>query len=179
MNPYTDTDLVLIKELIPDIIIDLRYATEDNFTGVIIYDSHDAYLRYGTLKKLIIADEIIKDQGLRLVVWDAFRPFEAQFRLWEVCPNDDYVADPYKGSSRHNRGCAIDVTLADNEGNLLEMPSDFDDFTALADRDYSDVSDTAAKNSQLLEDAMIKAGFKPYFNEWWHYNDTVDYDVVK
>ncbi len=176
---YNDTDIVLVKEIIPDISVDLKYATKDNFTGKVIYETNDAFLRYGTLKKLKKAQEEIKKYGYSLIVWDAFRPFEAQFRLWEVCPDDDYVADPYKGSSRHNRGCAVDVCLEDSNGNVLEMPSSYDDFTALADRDYSDVSEEAAKNSILLEMVMVNAGFKPYFNEWWHYNDTVDYDVVK
>ncbi len=176
---YKNTDIVLIKEIIPDVISMLKYATTDNFTGKIIYDFTEPYLRYGTLTKLKKAQDEAKKRGYMIVVWDAFRPKSAQFKLWEICPDDDYVADPYKGSSRHNRGCAVDVTLADKDGNLLEMPSAYDDFSALADRDYSDVSENAAKNSALLEEIMSLAGFKPYFNEWWHYNDTDDYDVVE
>ena len=176
---YKDTDIVLIKEVIPGIFIDLKYATEDNFTEKIVYENIDATLRYGTLRKLKKAYEQLTDMGYSIIIWDAFRPKSAQFKLWEICPNDDYVADPYKGSSRHNRGCAVDVALADIDGNLLEMPSLYDDFSPLADRDYSDVPDIAAKHSMILEKAMVNAGFRPYFNEWWHYNDTVDYDVVE
>lgn len=178
-NKYEDTDIVLVKEIISDIIIELKYATEDNFTGQVIYESNDAYLRYGTLRKLRAAQEKAKMHGCRLVVWDAFRPKSAQFKLWEVCPNDDYVADPYKGSSRHNRGCAVDVSFVDENGNMPEMPSEYDDFSSLADRDYSDVSVSAAKNSSFLEEIMTSSGFRAYFNEWWHYNDTEDYDVVE
>ncbi len=176
---HKDTDLVLIKTIIPDIIVELKYATEDNFTGKVIYDFSEASLRFGTLGKLKKAHEKAKEYGYNIVVWDAFRPKSAQFKLWEVCPDDDYVADPYKGSSRHNRGCAVDVSLTDKDGNLLLMPSLYDDFSPLADRDYSDVPEEAAKNSMLLEEIMTSAGFKAYFGEWWHYNDSDEYEVVE
>ena len=102
---------------------------------------------------------------------------DAQFRLWEICPDPAYVANPEKGFSSHSRGNTVDVTLVTADGQPMEMPTDFDDFTALADRDYSDVGDTAAANARLLESAMTAAGFRPYSAEWWHYSDTQSYPV--
>ena len=112
-------------------------------------------------------------------MWDAYRPIEAQLKLWEICPDPAYVSDPNKGYSGHCRGNTIDVTLVTADGKELEMPSGYDEFSALADRDYSDVSSAAAKNAELLESVMKKHGFKGYQAEWWHYTDTVSYRVVK
>jgi D-alanyl-D-alanine dipeptidase len=174
-----DSDLVEIQKYIPNIVIDLKYATTDNFTGVIIYDNISAQLRYGTLKKLIRVQELLNDLGYTLVIWDAYRPIDAQFKLWEVCPNSKYVANPHKGFSSHSRGNTIDITIQKLSGESVEMPTEFDDFSKLADRDYSDISKEAKKNSQLLEEVMKDCGFKPYSAEWWHFTDTIGYDVVK
>ncbi len=171
-------DFVRVQDLIADIAVELRYATEDNFTGAAIYEFSDAYLRLGTARRLAAAQALLAEQGCGLKIWDAFRPTAAQFRLWEVCPDSRYVADPEKGFSSHSRGSAVDVTLVDAEGNELAMPTAFDDFTPLADRDWSDVSDAAAAaNAQRLEAAMTAAGFRPYFGEWWHFSDTDAYEV--
>ena len=172
-----DGALVLVTDYIPDLLVDLRYATENNFTGQRIYDFSDAYLRYGTVKKLSAVQEALAAEGLGLKLWDAFRPAEAQFRLWEVCPDGRYVADPRKGFSSHSRGNTVDLTLVDGDGEELVMPTGFDDFTARADRDYSDVEEAAAENARLLEDAMTAAGFRPYFGEWWHFSDQDGYEV--
>ena len=170
-------DFVRVADWIPDIYTDLRYAADNNFTGQAIYDFSDAYLRYGTVEKLAAAQETVAESGCSLLIWDAFRPASAQFRLWEICPDPAYVANPEKGFSSHSRGNTVDVTLVTADGQPMEMPTDFDDFTALADRDYSDVGDTAAANARLLESAMTAAGFRPYSAEWWHYSDTQSYPV--
>ena len=129
-----DEELVLIKDYIPDIMIDLKYATTDNFTGVVIYDSGEALLRYGTVKKLMLVQEELHKEGYSLIVWDAFRPVEAQFKLWDICPDPAYVANPYKGFSKHSRGNTVDISIVALDGSSVEMPSAFDDFSALADR---------------------------------------------
>lgn len=170
-------DFVPVAEYLPQVWVDLRYATENNFTGQIIYDFTDAYLRYGTVEKLAQVQAVLEEAGYSLLIWDAFRPVEAQFRLWEVCPDPVYVANPENGFSSHSRGNTVDVTLTDPDGNAVEMPSGFDDFSPLADRDYSDVSPEAAANAQLLEDVMTDCGFRPYSGEWWHFTDTDDYPV--
>ena len=177
-KPPKDEDLVLIKDYIPDAVFDIRYATENNFTGKKIYDSSDAYLRYGTVKKLIAVQDDLKKQGYRLLIWDAFRPTEAQRKLWEAFPDPNFVSDPSKGFSGHCRGNTVDITIVRSDRSEVEMPSGFDEFGALADRDYSDVSANAAENARLLEQIMIKNGFTGYSKEWWHFSDTVKYDVV-
>lgn len=174
-----DEDLVKIRDFIPDALVDLRYATADNFTGQVIYDFTEPYLRYGTVKKLMAVREDLLELDLNMKIWDGFRPFSAQIKMWEVFPDDTYVADPTIGASNHNRGCAIDLTLVDSEGRELEMPSAFDDFTVQANRDYSDCTEVAAQHAELLEVLMEKHGFKGYYGEWWHFNDTVKYGVDK
>lgn len=170
-------DFVRVKDYIPAICVSLRYASDDNFTGQAIYGFTDAYLRYGTVEKLSAAQEILSQQGYSLLIWDAFRPVEAQFRLWEACPDPVYVANPETGASSHSRGNTVDVTLAAAAGTAVAMPTDFDNFTPLADRDYRDADALPAANAQLLEDAMAACGFKPYSGEWWHFSDTDVYPV--
>lgn len=172
-------ELVRVKDYISTIYVDLKYATHDNFTGEIIYDFTDASLRYGTVKKLSGVQADLLEQGYSLKIWDAYRPTSAQFKLWEICPDATYVANPSTGISSHSRGNTIDVTLVRSDGSEVEMPTGFDDFSALADRDYSDISGEAAKNAMLLEQAMASHGFLCYTAEWWHYSDTDSYSVVE
>ena len=177
-EPPEDDDLVRVADFIPGIRQSLAYATENNFTGQQIYDFADAYLRYGTVKKLKAACDELAQQGLGILIWDGFRPLAAQEKLWEICPDPTFVSHPVTGSRPHCRGSAVDLTLVDLEtGEQLLMPTGFDDFSALADRDYSDCSAEAAANARLLEEVMKKYGFKPYSAEWWHFSDTDDYPV--
>ena len=172
------SEFVRVRDYIPDIEVELLYATDRNFTGQAIYPFTDAWLRYGTVRKLSCAQDVFRGNGYRLKIWDAFRPVSAQFRLWEICPDSRYVANPGKGFSAHSRGNAVDVTLVDAEGNELAMPTGFDHFSRLADRDYSDVKDAAAvANVKMLEDTMEACGFKPYSREWWHFTDTESYEA--
>lgn len=170
-------DFVPVADHVPSVRVELKYASEDNFTGQVIYGFTEAYLRYGTVQKLAAAQEALAAEGYSLLVWDAFRPTEAQFRLWEVCPDPVYVANPEKGFSSHSRGNTVDVTLVLPDGSPVEMPTGFDDFSPLADRDYSDVPEDAAARARLLEDIMTDHGFKPYAGEWWHFSDTDSYPV--
>lgn len=174
-----DDDFVRVADYIPTITQDLRYATENNFTGQRIYDFTQVYLRWGTVKKLMDVSRELEAQGLYLKIWDGFRPVSAQFRLWEVCPDPTFVANPETGYSSHSRGNTVDLTLVDSTGQELEMPTGFDDFSALADRDYSDCPETAAANAWALETLMEQHGFTGYFGEWWHFSDTQTYPVEK
>lgn len=173
-----DEDLVYIRDICPEIMADLHYATTNNFTGTVIYDFTEPQLRYGTAKKLKLVQRILEEQGFGLKIWDAYRPVWAQFKLWEICPDSTFVANPNSGYSNHSCGNTVDVTLVRMDGSTVEMPSDFDDFSPLADRDYSDVSDRAAGNARLLEKVMLEAGFTGYSAEWWHYTDTIAYPVI-
>lgn len=172
-----DGDFVKITDYIPTARQELFYATDRNFTGQVIYSFENAYLRYGTVKKLMAVSEDLAQMGLYLKIWDGFRPVSAQFTLWEVCPDATYVANPNVGYSSHSRGNTVDLTLVDGNGAELEMPTGFDDFSAKADRDYSDCTETAASNAQILEILMEKHGFTGYAGEWWHFSDTVSYPV--
>lgn len=173
----SDDDFVMVAKYIPDIFVDLRYSTERNFTKQKIYEFSDVWLRYGTVKKLALVQEELKKRGLYLKVWDAFRPPSAQFKLWSICPDPTYVSNPNIGFSSHSRGNTVDVTLVYENGTELVMPTEFDNFTKLADRNYTDCSKEAAANAILLEKTMIKCGFKAYSGEWWHFSDTQSYPV--
>lgn len=174
-----ETDLVRVADYIPGIRQELPYATEKNFTGQVVYSFSDAYLRYGTVKKLAAVQEELEGLGLSLKIWDGFRPVAAQWKLWQICPDPTYVSDPTRGYSSHSRGNTVDITLTDQAGVELEMPTGFDDFTPLADRDYSDCPETAAENGIFLQNIMEKHGFSGYFGEWWHFSDTTAYDVAQ
>ena len=174
-----NVEYVLVKKYIPDIYVELRYATENNFTGVKIYDFTEAYLRYGTVKKLAQVQKELKQQGYSLKIWDAYRPFEAQQKLWEVYPDPNYVANPANGMKKHNLGGTVDITMVAADGSVISMPTEFDDFSLKADRDYSDIEDEeAVKNVMILQNAMENNGFTGYQGEWWDYSDTVEYEAV-
>lgn len=171
-------DFVRIIDYIPTARVELPYATANNFTGYRIYDFTDAYLRYGTVKKLVKVSEELAEQGVGLIIWDGFRPAAAQAKLWEICPDPTFVSHPVTGRRTHCRGNTVDISLYDLEtGEDLPVPTGYDDFTAYADRDYSDCSIDAAANARLLEQIMVKYGFTPYFAEWWHFADTKDYPI--
>lgn len=173
-----DDEYVLVKKYIPDIYVELRYATENNFTGVKIYDFTEAYLRYGTVKKLAQVQKELKQQGYSLKIWDAYRPFEAQQKLWEVYPDPNYVANPANGMKKHNLGGTVDITMVAADGSVISMPTEFDDFSLKADRDYFDIEDEeAVKNVMILQNAMENNGFTGYQGEWWDYSDTVEYEA--
>lgn len=172
-----DTDLVLVKDYIPDIDVDLQYATAGNFTKKQVYEFTDLYLRYGTVIKLMLAQQELRTYGLRLKVWDGFRPVSAQYDLWIAYPNPVYVVNPENGFSDHSKGGSLDVTLVDELGYELEMPSQYDDFTSKADRNYSDCSEKAAENAALLQAVMEKYGFAGDEKEWWHFVDRTEYPV--
>lgn len=172
-----DRVFVNVSDYIPDAVVDLKYASSDNFTGQLIYSFHEAFLRYGTVKKLCRVQEKLAENGYRLRIWDAFRPVSAQYTLWEAYPDPVFVANPNHGYSSHSRGNTVDVTMVFMDGSEVEMPSGFDDFTGKADRNYSDCSMDAGEHAGFLEQVMIECGFIPYEGEWWHYSDTDTYEV--
>jgi len=126
---YKNSDFVRVLDYIPKAVIDLKYSTPDNFTGSIIYNFTDAYLRYGTTLKLLNAEQQLEKQGYTIKIWDAFRPFEAQIALWNAYPNGNYVANPKKGYTSHNLGNTVDITIVELNGTEVNMPTGFDDFT--------------------------------------------------
>ena len=167
-------------ENVPGIVLDLRYATTNNLTGKALYPVAKAYLRQETIRKLRRVARKLEVEGYRLVLWDAWRPASAQKALWNAKPDGKFLTPPSK-ISRHRRGTSVDLSLADKEGKILEMPSDFDEFNAKADEDFSDVPKEAAKRARILRNAMFEAGFSGVPDEWWHYDlrDWADYEPIE
>ncbi len=174
-----NNQMVELRSYIPGIAVELRYATQNNFTGRVIYDFTEAWLRKGTADKLKKVQQSLVEQRLGLKVWDAFRPIAAQFILWNAKPDAHFVADPYHGYSNHSRGNAVDLTLIDIEGNELEMPTEFDHFSEAASRHYEKIGEKAKTNALLLQNLMEYYGFSPDPHEWWHYNDIDSYEVYR
>lgn len=162
--------LVEIRELNSTIEADLKYATADNFTGEVLYQLGVCLLLRSTAEKLVAANSEFAEKGYRLKIWDAYRPKSAQHIMWELSPDGVYVADPAVGSN-HNRGTSVDVTLIDQSGNEVVMPTSFDDFTEKASRNYPGMSEEARANMDYLTDVMVRNGFSIIQSEWWHFND--------
>ena len=164
-----DTTFVNIKNFNGNFILDMKYATADNFLKTKVYDCAACYLRFKTVKSLIAANEDFKIKGYSIKLFDCYRPIDVQKKMWELVPNANYVADPKKGSI-HNRGGAVDITLVDTNGNELDMGTPFDFFGIEASHNYEKVSDEIKKNRNYLKEVMLKNNFKSFDSEWWHYN---------
>lgn len=163
--------LVLVTGYTKELAIEMKYASYNNFVGKTLYPSPTCVLTRGTLDKLIKANNIVLKQGYRIKIWDAYRPLSVQKIMWEATPNKNYVANPYRSGSKHNRGAAVDVTLVDKDGKELNMPTGFDNFTAAASPSYKGMSQEQRKNLNILSSAMTSAGFTPLSHEWWHFDD--------
>jgi D-alanyl-D-alanine dipeptidase len=155
-----------------DVDIALAYATPHNVTGKPIYRHARCYLHADAAESLRKAVGLAAALGLKLRIFDAFRPAEAQWVLWNRFPDPEFVADPRRGSP-HSRGVAVDLTLAEADGaggmRALDMGTPFDDFTARSHHASLDVSGVAQRNRALLLGIMTAAGWDFYRNEWWHY----------
>lgn len=164
-----DTVLVRLHDVVPDLLTDVRYATPDNFTKRILYTSDTLYARRAMAEKLAVAQQAARAQGLQLKVYDAYRPLSIQRLMWSIVPDERYVADPAKGS-RHNRGCAVDLTLCDSTGAELDMGTGYDEFTERAAATFVDLPEHVLANRRLLDRIMNDAGFDVLPSEWWHYD---------
>lgn len=163
-------DFIDVREYLPDVEIELRYATENNILGKKLYENDNVYLRKGTADKLEAANYELKKLGYKIKIWDAYRPTTVQRQLWNNVRDGRYIANPKEGSI-HNRGAAVDITLIDKTGKEILMPTDFDYFSVKADRNYKDVDSERANNARLLEEIMKKYGFSSIYTEWWHFDD--------
>jgi zinc D-Ala-D-Ala dipeptidase len=174
-RPASD-QLVDLAAADPTIRIDMRYATPDNFTGVAVYPVARCLLRRDAAARLARVQRRLRGDGLGLLVWDCYRPFDVQERFWALVPDERYVARPERrdgrpvAGSKHNRGDAVDVTLVDAAGVALAMPSGFDDFSERAHRHAPGVPRRARSNAERLEAAMVAEGFEPLPTEWWHFD---------
>ena len=166
--------LVELKQLEPDIHLDIRYATQNNFTGRPLYPKARALLLPEPAQALARVHRALKEKGYGIVVYDAYRPWSVTRDLWDLASEADrangYVADPATGS-RHNRGCAVDVGLYDLiTGREVPMPSEFDDFSIRAHADWTGGPEEPRRNRDELRRAMEAEDFKVLPNEWWHFN---------
>ena len=164
------TDLVDIKMMDSTIIVDLKYATEDNFFKEKLYNCNICLLRRAVAERLVLVQNFLRKQDLGLKIWDGYRPLSVQKRMWQIYPKAGYVANPETGSN-HNRGAAVDVTLVDMNGIELEMPTEFDSFSKKAGSYYQRLSENVLQNRKKLQNAMQRYGFKTISSEWWHFND--------
>ncbi len=159
-----------LLEVVPGIQLDIRYATPHNFTGEVIYTSAEAWLRQPVAEALKRVSDSLSVLGIGLKVYDAYRPYSASLRFWEVYPDSNFVALPSSGS-RHNRGCSVDLSLYEiSTGKELPMPTGFDEFSPKAHPEYMDLPDTVIHNRKLLFDVMAHFGFIHHDQEWWHFD---------
>jgi len=165
----SNSDIVDILTIDSSFVLDIRYATENNFTKKILYPVAKAKLRREAAESLASIQKELKTKNLRLKIFDGYRPLAIQWKLWEIVPNESFVANPKKGS-KHNRGAAVDLTIVDALGNELEMPTGYDDFTEKASHEYMNLTENAIKNRALLKDIMTRHGFQSIRSEWWHYD---------
>ncbi|MCP5366785.1 MAG: D-alanyl-D-alanine dipeptidase [Hyphomicrobiales bacterium] len=161
-------DLIEITPASHGVELDLAYATADNFTGAPVYARAACYLHRAAEEKLRRAVDLAAAIGLRLRIFDAFRPAEAQWKLWHHTPDPEFLADPRRGSP-HSRGVAVDLTLVDGDGRALEMGTPFDAFTPLSHHGNTQVAAEAQRNRLLLMGLMTAADWDFYRCEWWHY----------
>jgi zinc D-Ala-D-Ala dipeptidase len=165
-----DSTIVLLSDIDSTIVQDVKYATADNFTGKVLYPTGKVYLRKIVAEKLAEANAYLKQKyGLRIKIFDGYRPRSVQWKMWEVYPVDGFVANPAKGS-KHNRGAAVDITIIDHNGNELEMGTPYDTFSEKAHFTSHDISRKARENRDLLRNVMVKFEFKGISTEWWHFD---------
>ena len=173
-------EIVPLKDLIPGIVLDIRYATADNLMHHPVYTMSAAFLRKPAADALKAVEEELQPLGYGLKVYDGYRPYRVTVSFYEAYHDSNFVASPYTGS-RHNRGCAIDLTLVDlKTGQEPEMPTAYDSFTKEAAAGYSGADSAALQNRKLLQEMMLKHGFLLYPSEWWHfdYAGWKDYPVM-
>jgi beta-N-acetylhexosaminidase/D-alanyl-D-alanine dipeptidase len=175
MDAFERAGLVDLLAVEPTIRLDIKYSTHDNFYGQPVYQEARAYLRHPVAEQLSRVQKELQKQGLGLLVFDAYRPFSVQERFWAHTPNPDFLAKPIRDNgrmidgSKHNRGVAVDLTLVDAQGQPLEMPTPFDEFSDRAWRHYTGGSEASRRHRELLETAMVAQGFVPLISEWWHF----------
>lgn len=176
-----EADLIELVKLDKTIKLDIRYARADNFVGRAVYTEARAFLQKPAAEAVARAHQKLKKLGLGLMIFDGYRPWSVTKLFWEVTPEDKrkFVANPQTGS-RHNRGCAVDLSIYNlKTDKLVDMPSDFDEFTERASPDYKGASEIQTKNRDLLRKMMEAEGFIVNQNEWWHfdYKDWHDYAI--
>jgi zinc D-Ala-D-Ala dipeptidase len=164
-----DTTFVNLNEYSSEFVLDMKYATQDNFLKTKVYECESCYLRLKTIKALLKANESFIKKGYRIKIFDCYRPLDVQRKMWKIVPDANYVANPAKGSI-HNRGGAVDISLVDSAGKELNMGTTFDHFGPESSHFYKEFSKEILKNRKFLKKIMLKNNFESFDSEWWHYN---------
>jgi D-alanyl-D-alanine dipeptidase len=167
-----EPDLVELIKLDRTVKLDVRYATANNFTGRAVYAEARAFLQRPAAESLVRVSRALRKKGYGLTVFDGYRPWSVTKLFWEITPADkkQFVADPAKGS-RHNRGCAVDLTLYDlKTGRQVSMPGEYDEMSERSHINYAGGTPEQRRLRDLLRTAMEAEGFAPYEPEWWHYD---------
>jgi len=169
LNETMPSGFVDVKGYVPDAVVDLRYATEDNPYQHRFYNTDNCFLRVDAAEKLKKAAELAASYGLRVKVWDAYRPYTVQKELRRYVSDPQWIA---QGISNHNRGEAVDVTLVDRSGGEVDMGTGFDSFSPRAHYAATGLTPAQANHRKILRNLMMDAGFKPISTEWWHFDAT-------
>lgn len=170
--------LVDVVERVPGLLLDVRYATTNNFVGAAVYPGPHCWLQAEVAERLAAVQADLLAQGLSLKVFDCYRPFSVQEHFWTLVADERYVGKPQRDNqgeplegSRHNRGAAVDVSLVDiASGEELAMPTDYDDFSERAAADYQALPPAVIANRKVLIDVMTIHGFTVLPSEWWHFD---------
>jgi D-alanyl-D-alanine dipeptidase len=177
---FKRTDLVELKKLDASIKLDIRYATRNNFTGKPVYTQARAFLQWPAAEAVLKANHALKPLGYGLMVFDGYRPWSVTKIFWDITPNNKkFVADPKIGS-RHNRGCAVDLTLYDlKTGKEIQMTSTYDEMSERSYPNYKGGTVQQRKMRDLLRTKMEEQGFTVFPEEWWHfdYKDWKSYPI--
>jgi len=173
-------ELIEINETEYNLTLDLRYAATKNITGKKIFFENKCYLRVEAAEKLLKASKISNKIGLKIKIFDAYRPQYVQEALWKYDPNPVFLTHPLKGSP-HTRGVAVDLTLTDLNNDELNMGTDFDDFSQKAYHESDLLNKEERTNRHILLSIMTLAGFDFYEKEWWHYQlfNSREFSIIK
>ncbi len=166
---YDTNSWVDVGLLDTTIVLDLRYATANNFVREVLYPCGRCFLRPKVAKAIHKAHQVLQQRGLGLKLFDCYRPRPVQEKLWKKIPNANYVTPPWKGSM-HNRGAAIDLTIIDTTGKELDMGTPYDYFGKEAHHTYTKHSKSVLENRQLLKNLMESVDLQAIRTEWWHYS---------
>ncbi len=170
IKEHPDRRLIEILPKKTGINLDIRYATNNNFMGQPMYAQARAFAISPAYNALLQIQQDLVKQGLGLKIFDGYRPYSVTVKFYEMAKDTTFVADPRKGS-RHNRGCAIDLTLMDlKTGKDLEMPTGYDSFSRAAAATYDKANPLAIANRQILQNVMLAHGFQIFPSEWWHFD---------
>jgi D-alanyl-D-alanine dipeptidase len=181
-GPFRKPELVELRYLDPTLKLDIRYATSENFLGRPVYKEARAFLQRPAAEALVHANRALRRKGYGLVIHDGYRPWSVTKIFWDATPDDkkEFVADPAKGS-RHNRGCAVDLSMFDlKTGKLVEMPSSYDEMSERSHINYQGGAEESRRLRDMLRAAMEAEGFAVYEPEWWHYDykDWKEYPIL-